>query len=282
MSPPRTLFALIAVLALALPATAMAATSSSFDDPIGDAVGDAPDLGVTTVSVGEDDTIVVDTRIAPRPEMSVTWYFDYSPSSGSAADGGADAKVVAAFSQGQALWESDRWDAASGKFSAAARPAGAEYGGGATWTLALAGLGIPRPATLRIWVISELHDSLDAAGPGTVVLSGPLGAGGVAEQEQGCTTAIGRTNALQRRTRKAMRKQGRAAHRRVARLRAKRLRALMTTEQRCGAEVGSGSPPRSAPEGCRLVTKPVLRQNGTGTYAPWALKSEAVVDCRQR
>jgi len=280
MSPLRMLVALIVAFALALPATATAATSGSFDDPIGDSTQYAPDLGATTISVGDDDTIVVDTRIVPQPEMSVTWYLDYSPSSGSDADGGADAKVVAAPSQGQTLWESDRWNAASGEFSAVARPAGAEYGGGATWTLGIGDLGIPRPATLRVWVVSELRGYSDMAGPGTVVLSGSLSVGGAAEEGQGCAMAIGRTNALQHKIRKAMRKQRRAARRRVARLRAKRMRALMATEQRCGAEVGSGSP-RSAPPGCHLVTKPVLWQNGTGPYAPWALRSEAVVDCRQ-
>ncbi len=282
MSSLRTLAALIAVLALALPTAANATTSSSFDDPIGDTVQYAPDIGATTISIDDDDTIVVDTRIVPRPDMSVTWYFDYSPSSGSAADGGADAKVVAAALQGQTLWESDRWDAAGGKFSAAARPAGAALSGGSTWTLRLGDLGIPRPATLRVWVVSELGDSSDTAGPGAVVLSGTLGAAGNAELGRGCTTAIGKTNALQRTIRKATRRQGRAARRRVARLRAKRLRALMASEQRCGAEVGSGSSPRSAPPGCHLVTKPVLQQDGTDIYAPWVIKPEVVVDCRQR
>jgi hypothetical protein len=282
MSSLRTLAALTVALALALPATASATTSGSFDDPIGDSTQYAPDLGATTVTIGDDDTIVVDTRIVPRPEMSVTWYFDYSSSSGSDADGGADAKVVATPSQGRALWESGRWDAATGNFSVAARPTGAEYGGGATWTLSLGDLGISRPATLRVWVVAELRDSSDTAGPGTVVLSEPPSAGGVVEGGQGCTTAIGKTNALQRKIRKVMRKRGRAAHRRVVGLRARRTRALMVAEQRCGAEVGSGSSPRSAPPGCHLVTMPVLRQDGMGAYAPWALRSEAVVDCRQR
>jgi len=311
MRPIASIFALFAVLSLSLAATAGAATSGSFDDPIGDSLEFAADLGVTTVTVGDDDTVVLNTRIVPRPpanwggcayvvgsfpfetcapaNMNVTWYFDYSPSSGSVADGGADAKVTVIPSRGQTFWESSKWDSANGKFSAGAKPAGAEDPGGVTWTLRLGDLGIPKPATLRVWVVSlyksynglgELLNYSDTAGPGTVSIPGAASTGGAGESKS-CTTAIGKANALQRKIRKAKRKHGHAAHRRVAKLRAKRKRALMTAEQRCDAEVDSGPPPSSAPPGCHLVTKPVLQQDGTGIYAPWVIKPEVVVECRQ-
>src|SRR5687768_9864961 len=62
----------VAVLAIAaaaclLPAAAHAATSASFDDPVGDTTQYAPDLGATTLTVGDDETFTVDTRIVPRP-----------------------------------------------------------------------------------------------------------------------------------------------------------------------------------------------------------------------
>lgn len=44
----------------------MAATTS-FDDPVGDTPEFAPDLGVTTVTISDEETISVDTRLTPRP-----------------------------------------------------------------------------------------------------------------------------------------------------------------------------------------------------------------------
>jgi len=49
-----------------LPATAGASSSASFDDPIGNSTYYAPDLGATTVAVGDDDTITVDQGTALR------------------------------------------------------------------------------------------------------------------------------------------------------------------------------------------------------------------------
>jgi hypothetical protein len=46
----------------------------------------------------------------------------------------------------------------------------------------------------------------------------------------------------------------------------------------CGAPV-KGPAPSSAPPGCRLVTKTVLKQEGIGIYAKWVLKPEVVVEC---
>ena len=114
----RTAAALaIAIACVVLPASAGAASNASFDDPIGDSTYYAADLGATTVAVGDDDTVNVDTRIVPRPpaywggcaytvgafpyqtcvpaNMNVTWYLDFSANGGSVADDGADAKVTA-------------------------------------------------------------------------------------------------------------------------------------------------------------------------------------------
>lgn len=306
----RSTLALLAAtsLLLVLPAVAGGSSTGSFDDPVGDTPEFAPDLGATTVTVGDDDTITVNTRIVPRPpaywggcayyvgfppyqtcvpsNMNVTWYFDYASGAGSVADDGADAKVVVVPAQGQTFWESSRWDAANGKFSAGAPPAGAEDAGGVTWVLRLADLGIPRPATLRVWAVSlyksynglgTLLSYSDTAGPGTVTLAGPPG--GPAGTPPACKRAIGAANGLQRKIRAARQGKGRAARRRLARLRAKRKRALKAMTRNCNAPLEGGPPPSSAPPGCHLVTKPVLQQEGTGIYAPWVIKPEVVVEC---
>ena len=301
----RTAVALaIAIACLTSPAWASAASSASFDDPIGDSTNYAPDLGLTTVAVGDDDTFTLDTRIVPRPpaywggcaymvgafpfqtcapaNMNVTWYVDFSSSSGSVADDGADAKVTAIPSQIQTFWESSRWDVANGKFAAGAKPAGGEDSGGAHWTLRLADLGISRPATVRIWVVSlyksyngvgTLLNSSDKAGPGSVQIAGGPAVTG---PNPACAQATGKVNRLQRRIRAAKRRG--ASKRRIARLRAQRKRALRKMKRSCGAPV-TGPAPTAAPPGCRLVTKTVLKQEGIGIYAKWVLKPEVVVEC---
>jgi hypothetical protein len=299
----------IAAVCWVLPATAGASSNASFDDPIGDTTYYAPDLGATTVTVGDDETVTVDTRIVPRPpaywggcayyvgfppyqtcvpaNMNVTWYLDFQSGTGSVADDGADAKVLAVPNRGPTIWESSRWDTANAKFSAGAKPAAAEDAGGARWTLRLADLGIPKPATVRIWVVSlyksytglgTLLEYSDTAGPGTV---GVAGAPGAPAASSSCIQATRRVNRLQRQIRSAKRRAAtgsRSARRRLARLRSQRKRALRTTKRRCGSPV-KGAPPTSAPPGCRLVTKPVLKQEGIGIYAEWVIKPEVVVEC---
>jgi hypothetical protein len=309
----RRLAAVVAltIFGLVLPVGAHAASSSSFDDPIGDTTYYAPDLGTTTVNVTDAGTVDVDTRIVPRPpaywggcayyvglfpyqtcvpaNMNVTWYFDYASADGSVADGGADAKVVAVPSRGQTFWESSRWDSANGRFSAGAKPSAAEDAGGVRWSLRLADLGVPRPASVRIRVVSlyksytglgELRDYSDTAGPGTISIAGEPGVSGLATSRS-CTRATAKVNRLQRRIRAAKRKAASgsaAARRRLVRLRAQRRRALKAMKRRCGRPV-KGAPPASAPPGCRLVTKPVLKQEGIGIYAEWVIKPEVVVEC---
>lgn len=307
----------IAVVFCALPAAASAASSASFDDPIGDVTYYAPDLGATAITVGDDETFAVDTRIVPRPpaywggcaytvgffpyqtcvpaDMNVTWYIDYSRTAGSVSEDGADAKVVAIPRRGETFWESSRWDTANGKFSAGAKPLAAEDEGGARWTLRLADLGIPKPATVRVWVVSlyksynglgTLLDYSDRAGPGTVSIAGaPSAPPSVQGTDLACTRATDKVNSLQRRIRSAKRRAAkgkRSARRRLRRLRAQRRRALAAMEGVCGAPVEGPlptAPPASAPPGCRLVTKTVLRQEGIGIYAKWVLKPEVVVEC---
>lgn len=295
----------IAIACLVVPASAGAASSGSFDDAIGDATYYAADLGATTINVGDDDTFTVDTRIVPRPpaywggcaytvgafpyqtcvpaNMNVTWYLDFSANSGSVANDGADAKVAAVPSKIQTFWESSRWDTANGKFAAGAKPAAGEDAGGAHWTLRLADLGIPRPATVRIWVVSTyksyngvgtLLEYSDTAGPGSVQVAGAPGA--VSGPSASCAQATRRVNRLQRRIRAAKRRG--AGHRRLRRLRSQRKRALRKMKRNCGAPVTT-PPPATAPPGCRLVTKTVLKQEGIGIYAKWVLKPEVVVVC---
>jgi hypothetical protein len=304
----RAALVTITVILCALPATAGAATSTSFADPIGDMTYYAPDLGATVVTVADDDVVTVDTRIVPRPpaywggcaytvgtfpyqtcvpaNMNVTWYID-SASGGSVADAGADAKVTVVPSRGQTFWESARWDAANGRFVAAAKPAAVEDDGGVRWTLGLVDLGISRPATVRIRVVSlyksytglgVLLNYSDEAGPGTVPIAGGPPAAGASRS---CVHATQRVNRLQRKIRAARRQAARGSHsarRRLARLRAQRRSALRAMKRRCGAPV-RGPAPASAPAGCRLVTKTVLKQEGVGIYATWVLKPEVVVEC---
>jgi len=299
-------------LALVAPAGACAATSGAFDDPVGDSLEFAPDLGTTTVAIGDDETIAVNTRIVPRPpagwggcayyvvgtcipsNMNVTWYFDYSSTEGSVADGGADAKVVVVPARGQVFWESDRWDSANGRFKAGAQPAAAEDPGGVNWTLHLADLGIPRPATLRVWAVSlyKSYNGLgvllnyeDTAGPSSVEVEGPPPAPVV--QSAACAKALAKANHLQRAVRKARRqrphgrRQRSSLHRRLRRLRAKRARSLKAAKRNCHAQTQAADPPDEAPPGCHIETKPVLQQEGTGIYAPWVIRSEPVVVCEK-
>jgi len=297
-------------LALCLPAgSAVGATGASFDDPIGDSAEFAPDLGATTVTVGDDETVSVDTRIVPRPpalwggcaysvagvcipaDMTVTWYLDHTPSSGSVADDGADAKVTVIPRRGQTFWEGARWDGANGKFAAGAQPLGVEDPGGVRWTLRLADLGIPRPATLRVWVVSlyKSYNGLgvllnyeDRAGPGSVAVPGLPGGSG-----SGVTAACKRkakvVNGIQRRLRKLRRQAANGkpgAARKLRRLNETKGRAVRAMKRRCGAPVAADAPPPSAaPPGCKLVTKPVLQQEGVGIHAEWVIKPEVVVEC---
>ena len=314
-APPMRAIRTAAVMAVSiacwlLPAAASAAVSASFDDPIGDVTQFAADLGATTVTVGDDDTITLDTRIVPRPpaywggcaytvgvfpfqtcvpaDMNVTWYFDYAGGAGSVADGGADAKVVVIPRRGQTFWESSRWDAANGRFTAGARPAGAEDAGGVVWKLNLADLGIPKPATVRIRVVSLyksyngvglLLNYADEAGPGSIAIAGPPVASAPGASAS-CTAAARKVNKLQRSIRKAKRRAARgsrSARKRLARLRVRKKRTLRRMKSACGAPV-KGNPPTSAPPGCRLVTKTVLKQEGYGIHAQWVFKPEVVVE----
>lgn len=307
--------ALVAVLAvLCLPmAAAAAATSGSFDDPVGDVLEFAPDLGTTAVTIGDDETIAVDTRIVPRPpagwggchyyvagicipaDMTVTWYVDHTPGTGSLADDGADAKVVAIPRRGQTVWEGSNWDAANGRFSAGAQPVATEDPGGVRWTLRLADLGIPRPATVRIWVVSlfksytgvgTLLEYEDRAGPGTIAVAGPppSAAPTAAAISGPCKRKLKAVNTVQRRIRtlrKRAKRGNRGARRKLRRARRTRGRAVRAMKRRCGKPAEEEAPPApaAAPPGCKLVTKPVLQQEGTGIYAQWVVKPEVVVEC---
>jgi hypothetical protein len=313
VSQARILAVLASATLLLCPTAAAAASSASFDDPIGDSLNFAPDLGRTTITMGDDEAITVDTRIIPRPpaywggcayyvgfppfqtcvqaDMNVTWYLDHTGGSGSVADGGADAKVVVIPRRGQTFLESSRWDSANGKFSAGAEPAYGEDSGGAHWTLRLTDLGVPRPSTLRLRVVSlyksynglgELLNYSDTAGPGSIAIPPTAGQGNSAGSRP-CKRATGRANLLQRRLRVAKRSaakgKGKARHRLKA-LRSKRNRALKKMKRACGGPV-TGDPPSSAPPGCHLVTKPVLKQEGVGIFAKWVIQPEVVVECEK-
>jgi len=291
---------------LSIPGAALAATSGSISDPVGDVTQFAPDIGETAVTVGDDDTFAVDTRIVPTPpagwggcayyvvgicmpsNMTVTWYLDFLPGAGSLADDGADAKVVAIPVRDQTTWESSRWDAANGRFTAGAVPAASVDAAGVKWTLRLADLGVPRPASVRMRIVSlyksatgtgVLVDYSDVAGPGTIPVAGPVGGGATPDSD--CTAATRTANKLQariRRTARRARHGSRAAKRRLARLKAKRRRAVRRLERACGTPA-KGPAPTAAPPGCKLVTKPVLVLEGVGLDARYVLRQRVVVEC---
>jgi len=195
LSPTRSIALLAAIAAIcALPAGNAVASTGGFEDPTGDMPQFAPDLGATAVTAS-DDAISVGTAIVPRApagwggcaylvgetcipaDMSVTWYLDFIPGSGSVADDGADAKIVVVPERGRSIWESRRWD--GGSFHSGARPLGSEDSGSLRWSLRLTDLGVELPATLRIWVVSSFRsppglgaplDYEDRAGPGTISL----------------------------------------------------------------------------------------------------------------
>jgi len=312
MSPRARLVVLLTVIAAicCLPvAGAGAATSGSFDDEIGDSEEFAPDLGLTTVAIGDDETISVETRFEARPpafwggcayyvvgtcipaDMTVTWYLDHTPGRGSLADRGADAKVVAIPRSGETTWEGSNWDAANGRFSAGAPPVADDDEGGARWTLRLTDLGIPRPSSLRIWAVSlyksynglgVLLDYEDIAGPGTVPVEAAPAVVVPIAVSPSCRRKARAVNRAQRRLRtlrRRARRGNRRARRKLRATRAVRRRAVRAMKRRCGAPVKQEEPPAAAPPGCKLVTKPVLRQEGVGIHAEWVVKPEVVVEC---
>ena len=306
-------------LSLLVPApSAHAAATGTATDALGDVTEYAPDLGDTTLTIGDDETVTVDTQVVPRPpafwggcayyvvgtcipsNMTVTWYFDYSSTSGSLSEGGADAKVVAVPARGQTFWESARWDPASGRFVSGAQPAiGAEPSateslGDLRFTLRLSDLGIPRPATLNFGAISLyksytgtglLLNYTDTAGPGSVTIPGlPPAPAPTPTTSPACTEAVVATNVLQSKIRKVKKraaKGGRRAHRKLVRLKQHRKLLLQAMKAACAAPIDPepGKAPSAAPPGCKLETKPVLQQEGTGIYAAWVYKSEVVVVC---
>ena len=159
------------------------------------------------------------------------------------------------------------------------------------WTLRLADLGLARPATIRLRVVSSyksytglgvLVDYTDVAGPGSVAVAGPPKVGG---PSRACASATSLVNRLARQiksatkaTRRGRRAARRAALRRLRKLRAQRTSALKTVKRKCAAPV-RGPAPTSAPAGCRLVTKPVFVLEGTGSNSKYVLREQVVVEC---
>ena len=300
--------ALVVVAIFAWASPSSAATSGVVNDAIGDVTYYAADLGTTTVTINDDGAIAVNTRIVPRPpagwggcayyvgffpyqtcipsNMNVTWYLDFRPGAGSLSDSGADAKVLAVPSRGTTTWESDRWDAANGRFVSGAVPAAAEDPGGVTWTLRSRPGHPPAgddPATHRL-DLQVLHRNRRAArlhrvaGPGSIPVAGPPK---VAGPSRACSKAASLANTLARQikaTERSARRGSRSARRRLRRLRAQRASVLKTIKKKC-AKPARGPPPTSAPAGCRLVTKPVFVLEGFGSNAKYVLREQVVVDC---
>jgi hypothetical protein len=242
---PAALFlalaALVLVPAALAPAGARAAAGGSVEDPIGDTPEYAPDLGTTTVQVGDDGTLAVRTAMVPRPpafwggcaymvvgtcfpaDMKITWYLDWDPGTGSLAEGGADAKVLVVPSRGTSFWESARWEATGGRFVAGARPAVIEEAEAVGWTLRLGDLGIPAPASLNLWIVSSyasynglgtLLEYTDKAGPATIAIPGQTSVGTpVTGTGPTCEAALLGANSLQRQAGKLHRAIRKAVHR---------------------------------------------------------------------
>jgi hypothetical protein len=55
---------------------------------------------------------------------------------------------------------------------------------------------------------------------------------------------------------------------------------VRSLKRACGKPVAQEAP-EAAPPGCRLVTKPVLKQEGVGIFAKWVVQPEVVVECEK-
>jgi hypothetical protein len=67
----------------------------------------------------------------------------------------------------------------------------------------------------------------------------------------------------------------------MKRLRTKKNAAVRKMKRVCGKPVQEAPPPATAPPGCHLVTKPVLKQEGVGIFAKWVVQPEVVVECEK-
>jgi hypothetical protein len=302
---------LLLVLAFAFFApSATAAGTSAFDDALDTSFG-APDLVKTTSTVGDDDVLAVETIFVPRPpagwggcsplfticlppDMNITWFLDTdgNPGTGSLSEQGADARVVAVPSRGGAVtMESTRWNASRGRFEAGAVPAFTGGGDRVRWSLRLGDLGIGRPASLGLRVVSiyrsfsvsglmfEYLDRAPDTGFSTLPVPGPP------PPSKACTDAAAKANKLQGQIRSASRKLRsrsarvrRRARARVRALKRSRAKALDAIRRNCPKPVRTGTQ-TAPPAGCRIVTKLVFVLEGVGSNARYVLQPKPVVEC---
>jgi hypothetical protein len=188
----------IVAACVGLPAApAQAAVTVSIEDPL-EGTPFVPDLGRTSLSLGEQSMLVAETLIVARPpagwggcvplptgiclpaQMSVSWYFDDGPD-GSPAQYGADAKVVATPAQETTTWQSLRWDRSDQHWVAGAVPAGATDISGVRWSILASELGLAPNATVSVRVVArfratgangEVVETRDESGPFALPLGG--------------------------------------------------------------------------------------------------------------
>lgn len=150
---------LLAALFLTLPAAARAGVTVTVDDPL-EAAESVPDLGRTTMTIGDDAVLSVRTQVVARPPagwggcvplpvgvcypitMSVSWYFDLVEG-GSPPDGGAEASVVATPNGSATTWRARLWSARKEGWVDVAVPTGSTDLEGVSWSLPASAIGLP-------------------------------------------------------------------------------------------------------------------------------------------
>lgn len=218
---------LTALCVALLPTAAPAAVTVTADDPL-DAAKGVPDLGRTTITIGEDAVLSVQTLVVASPpvgwtdcvqlsaggcwptRMSVSWYFDLVEG-GSPVDGGAEASVVATPDGLTTRWSARLWVGRGNRlWKEVAVPAGSVDPDGLRWSLPARALGLPPkvPTTATstspaasVRVVSrstpfsqdaQAPEQRDQAGPFVLPLASLPGAVKAPVITAACTTATAR------------------------------------------------------------------------------------------
>lgn len=297
----RTIFLAIAAALLCAPATSAAAVSRA--DPEDTPYG-APDVIQLVSDSTEDGSFGVATRLIPRPpagwgacvpfvpgsstcfppDVGVDWFLELDPDGGSAADGGADARVAAVPGAGTTTMELSRWDAARGWVTGpvpqvVVRPVGSLLD--ILWAAPYAALGIVPGAPVAVATVTryrtftglgvqrEYTDRAPDAGALAVTAAGAPAAPSAACSA--ASRAYGRARAKLRRAKR----HGTGVHKARPSLKRRRkaLRRACPAPAPATAQPGAAVPGRPS---CRYVTRPTYVIGADGRTR---LEQRVVVAC---